>query len=58
MSRPGSCQPARRGDGIASVYILDANGQRQVMVTQYRAGTGAEDIAEMQTIINSIVIDN
>ena len=45
------------GDGTANVYILDVKGERQVLVTQYRAGTRAEDIAEMQNIIESIKID-
>jgi hypothetical protein len=45
------------GDGTASVYILDVNGERQVFLRQYRAGAEAEDISEMQTIIESIRID-
>ena len=45
------------GDGTASVYILDVNGERQVFLTHYRAAARAEDIAEMQTIIESIKID-
>lgn len=45
------------GDGTASVYILDVKGKRQVFLTQVRAGTRAEDIAEMQAIIESITID-
>ncbi len=44
-------------DGTASVYVLDVNGERQVFLTQYRAATRAEDIAEMQAIIDSIKID-
>ncbi|HET9259437.1 MAG TPA: hypothetical protein VFP42_04840 [Acidimicrobiia bacterium] len=45
-------------DATASVYILDVNGERQVFLTQVSAGTRAEDIAEMQTIIDSIRIDD
>jgi hypothetical protein len=45
------------GDGTASVYILDVNGERQVLLTQHRAGASAEDIGEMQAIIDSIQID-
>jgi len=46
------------GDGTASVYILDVKGERQVFLTQYRAGATADDISEMQTIIESITIDS
>ncbi len=45
------------GDGTASVYILDVNGERQVFLTQHRTGTPADDISQMQTIIESIKID-
>lgn len=43
-------------DGTASVYIVDVNGQRQVFLTQYRAGTTAADVEEMQAILDSIQI--
>lgn len=43
-------------DGIASVYILDVDGQRQVFLTQYRSATSDEDIAELETILDSISI--
>jgi hypothetical protein len=46
------------GDGSASVYILDVNGERQVFVTHVRAATSSDDIAEMQAIIDSIEIDS
>jgi hypothetical protein len=46
------------GDGTASVSIFDVKGRRQVFLTQVRAGTRAEDIADMQAIIDSIVIDS
>ncbi len=45
------------GDGTASVYIFDVDGERQVLVTQYRDGATAEDLTELQTIIDSISID-
>jgi hypothetical protein len=45
-------------DGPASAYILDVKGERQVFTTQYRAGATAEDISEMETIIESINIDS
>ncbi len=44
-------------DGTASVYILDVNGERQVFLTQYRDGATAEDLKELQTIIDSINIE-
>ena len=45
------------GDGTASVYILDVNGDRQVFLTQHLIGTPADDLSQMQTIIDSIQID-
>ena len=45
------------GDGTASVYILDVNGERQVLVTQYLAGSTTEDINELQDIIDTIRFD-
>ena len=45
------------GDATASVYILDVNGDRQVLLTQYRAAASTEDLGEMQTILDSITID-
>jgi hypothetical protein len=45
------------GDARASVYILDVNGERQVFVTQVQDEARAEDLEEMQTIIDSIQID-
>jgi hypothetical protein len=44
-------------DGTVAIYILDVNGQRQVFYTQHRVGTSANDLSEMQTIVNSIQID-
>jgi len=46
------------GDGMASVYVLDVDGERQVFLTQYRAGATPEDVAEMDTILESIEIDS
>ena len=45
-------------DGTASVYVLDVDGERQVFLTQYRAGATPEDVAEMRTIVESIEIDS
>lgn len=44
-------------DGRASAYILDVGGQRQVFLTQYRAMTSDEDLAELQAILDSVRID-
>lgn len=46
------------GDATAHVYIFDVKGERQVFLTGYRAGATADDVAEMQTIIESISIDS
>jgi hypothetical protein len=45
-------------DGIASFYILDVDGQRQVFLTQYRSATSDEDVVELQTILDSIHIES
>lgn len=44
-------------DAIASVYILDVDGERQVFVTQHAATTSEEDLAELQTVLDSIRIE-
>jgi hypothetical protein len=44
-------------DGIASVFILDVDGRRQVFVTQYRSGASGEDVRELQAILDSIHIE-
>lgn len=43
-------------DGIASVYILDVGGERQVFLTQHRSATSREDLAELQAVLDSIRI--
>lgn len=43
-------------DGVASVYIVDVNGQRQVFMTQHRSSTSDADLAELQAILDSIRI--
>jgi hypothetical protein len=45
------------GDGAASVYIFEVNGERQVLRTQYAAGAKTEDINELQEIVESIRFD-
>ena len=44
-------------DGIASVYVVDVDGQRQVFLTQYRSATSDEDVRELQTILDSIHLE-
>ena len=44
-------------DGIASVYIVNVDGQRQVFLTQYRSATSDEDLRELQAILDSIHIE-
>ena len=43
-------------DGPASVYILDVDGERQVFLTQHDVTTSAEDLAELQAVLDSIRI--
>jgi hypothetical protein len=44
-------------DGIASVYIVDVDGQRQVFMTQYRSATPEKDLRELQGVLDSIHIE-
>ena len=41
-------------DGIASVYIVDVDGRRQVFLTQHRSASSDDDLAELQSVIDSI----
>jgi hypothetical protein len=41
-------------DGIASVYIVDVDGQRQVLLTQHRSATSDDDLSELRSILDSI----
>ena len=43
-------------DGIASVYILDVNGQRQVFLTQRSFAASKEDVRELRAVLDSIRI--
>jgi hypothetical protein len=45
------------GDGNASVYILDIDGERQVLLTQHQAEATDEELDQLQAIIESIEID-
>ena len=44
-------------DSPASAYILDVDGERQVFLTQHNAATSADDLAELQTTLDSVRID-
>ena len=44
-------------DGIASVHIVDVDGERQVFLTQYRSATSDEDLRELQLVLDSIRIE-
>lgn len=44
-------------DGVASVYILDVNGERQVFLTQHGSTTSEQDLAELQAVLDSIRIE-
>jgi hypothetical protein len=44
-------------DVLASVYIVDVDGQRQVFMTQYPSATSDKDLRELQAVIDSIHIE-
>lgn len=44
-------------DAMASVYILDVDGKRQVFLTQANAAASDEDHAELEAVLDSIRID-
>jgi hypothetical protein len=44
-------------DAIASVYIIDVDGQRQVFLTQQRSATSDDDLAELRSVLDSIHIE-
>lgn len=44
-------------DAIASVYIVDVDGQRQVFQTQHGSATSDRDVRELQAVIDSIHIE-
>jgi hypothetical protein len=44
-------------DGIARVYIVDVDGQRQVFLTQHGSATSDEDVRELQATLESIHIE-
>lgn len=44
-------------DGAATAYILDLDGRLQVFLTQHRADTTPQDLADLQHILDSIRIE-
>ncbi len=44
-------------DATISVYVIDVNGQRQVFLAGSRSATSEEDVAELQTVLDSIRIE-
>jgi hypothetical protein len=44
-------------DMPASAFILDVDGERQVFLTQHHTATSEDDLAELQTVLDSIRID-
>lgn len=45
-------------DSVTSVYVLNLHGQRQVFLTQRRSTTSAEDLAELDSVLDSLRIGN
>jgi hypothetical protein len=56
-SRPADKYFVLGADGIASVYILDVDGERQVFMTQVRSATTDEHVAELQAVVDSVDIE-
>src|SRR4029453_5037583 len=54
-SRPADKYFVLQADEVASVYLLDVDGQRQVFMA-YRPTTSDGDPAELQAVLDSIVI--
>jgi hypothetical protein len=54
-SRPADKYFVLQADEVASVYILDVDGQRQVFMA-YRPASSDEFLAELQAVLDSIVI--
>jgi hypothetical protein len=42
---------------VASVYVVDVNGERQVFLTQLGNPTSTTDRAELQAVLDSIQIE-
>lgn len=44
-------------EGVAGVYIVDVDGQRQVFLTQHKSATSDKDVRELQAVLDSIHIE-
>ena len=42
---------------IDTIYVVDVNGKRTVLVARHYPGTSAADVAELQGIVNSVQIE-
>ena len=42
---------------IDTVYVVDVNGKRVVIVARHYPGTSATDLAELQAIVDSVQIE-
>jgi hypothetical protein len=56
-SRPADKYFVLLSDAIMTVYLIDVDGQRQVFLAGYRSATSEEDVAELQTVLDSIHIE-
>jgi hypothetical protein len=43
-------------DLVSSIYVVDINGQRQVFMAGVSSDASDEDLAELQSIVDSIHI--
>jgi len=55
---PVSYQQVLLPDGAVSVYAVDVRGERVVIVTEYRVGSSAVHVAELEAVIDSIRFDD
>jgi hypothetical protein len=56
-SRPADKYFVLLSDAVMTVYVIDVGAQRQVFLAGYRSATSEEDVAELQTVLDSIHID-
>jgi hypothetical protein len=56
-SRPADKYFVLLPKGIASVYIVDVDGERQVFLTFYTPASPDEDVRELQAVLDSIRIE-
>ena len=44
-------------DAVASVFIVDVDGQRQVFLTQHKTAASGSDVRELQEILDGLHIE-